>query len=107
MSESKTINLQRHEFRKDEYGTWQQREDKRWIDCYEGLDAALCEIENQRAEINQRRDERDAMAHVIVEASVVPGISYPCRCEECRAVAKQMASAGYLDWVTDKWWDAK
>lgn len=64
-------------------------------------------ITNQKAAINRLQDERNAACHVIVESGVVPGISYPCRCEECRAVAKQMASAGYLDRVTDKWWDAK
>jgi hypothetical protein len=62
-------------------------------------------IVNQKLEIHRIIDERDAMAHVIVEAGVVPGISYPCRCEYCRSVAKSMAEAGYLNRVNDKWWE--
>lgn len=74
------------------------RRDQQLRDCGE-------KIANQRSEINRLMDSRNAMSHVIVEAGIVPGIDYRCRCDECRAVAVGMAEAGYLDHVTDRWWD--
>ena len=56
-------------------------------------------------QLEEVRETRNAMAHVIVEAGVVPGKdSTDCRCEECRHVAELMAEAGYLERVQDKWW---
>lgn len=55
--------------------------------------------------IEKRLDEADACAHVIIEAGVIPGISYSCRCDECRLVAKSMDEAGYMDGVHDRWWE--
>jgi len=74
------------------------RRDQQLHDC-------AMKITNQKAEINRLRDERNAACHVIAEAGVVPGIDYPCRCDECRMVAQKMAEAGYLDRVKDKWWE--
>jgi hypothetical protein len=51
------------------------------------------------------REEHAAACHVIIEAGVIPGISYPCRCMECRTVAIRMDEAGYLDNVKDRWWE--
>lgn len=62
-------------------------------------------IREQRAEINRLMDSRNAMSHVIVTGGIVPGVDYPCRCEECRWVAVGMAEAGYLDHVQDRWWE--
>ena len=52
------------------------------------------------------RDLACASAHVIIEAGIVPGVSYPCRCDECCMVARRMDDAGYLDDVPepDRWW---
>ncbi len=52
-----------------------------------------------------RNELGSASAHLIVEAGVIPGISCSCRCSECRMVAVAMAEAGYLDRVTDRWWE--
>ena len=49
------------------------------------------------------RGER--LAHVLLEAGVIPGIDNPCRCDDCRMVAKEMAEAGYLNDCTDRWWE--
>lgn len=73
------------------------RRDQQLRDCAD-------RIRQQREEINRFRDEACAMAHVIVEAGIVPGVDFPCRCDECRLVAKKMDDAGYLDATTDKWW---
>jgi len=53
----------------------------------------------------ERKKLADAMAHVVVEAGVVPGVSYGCRCEQCRLVAKSMDDAHYMDHVKDQWWN--
>ncbi len=45
------------------------------------------------------------VAHVIVEFGIVPGLDGTCRCEMCRAVAKKMVEAGYLDCIRDRWWE--
>ena len=47
----------------------------------------------------------DAMAHLIVEAGIIPGDDDMCRCEQCKMVAISMADAGYLDNIEDKWWE--
>lgn len=46
-----------------------------------------------------------AMGHLIIEAGIAPGIDTHCRCEDCRMVAQSMADAGYLDSVSDRWWE--
>ena len=52
----------------------------------------------------KRIDQSSAAAHVIIEAGVIPGIDYPCRCQECLSVAVSMDDAGYLERVKDRWW---
>lgn len=74
---------------------------------YNTLREAKRMLMGRDAEIEQLRAERDAMAHVTVEAGVVPGEDDGCRCEECRAVAVKMADAGYLERVTDRWWEER
>lgn len=76
------------------------RRDQQLLDCAD-------RIGQQRGEINRLRDRAIAMSHVIVEAGIVPGIDYPCRCDECRSVAVGMAEAGYLDNVKDRWWETE
>ena len=49
-------------------------------------------------------DKGLAMAHVIVEAGIVPGVDYSCRCGECCDQANALDEAGYLDHVKDRWW---
>ena len=56
-------------------------------------------------EAERLRDERDAEAHVIIAHGIIPGEAGTCRCELCRSVAERMDEAGYLDAVTDRWWD--
>jgi hypothetical protein len=48
--------------------------------------------------------EGNASAHVVIESGVIPGVSYPCRCDECRVTAMKMDAAGFLDDVKDAWW---
>lgn len=73
-----------------------------------------------RAELAAMRQERDriakdhgkqmraaqAAAHVIIETCVVPGVDSPCRCDECRYVARALDDIGYLEDVADadRWW---
>ena len=51
------------------------------------------------------REELSAMGHVIIESAFRPGIDSKCRCHECRLVAQKMDGAGFLDDVTDRWWE--
>lgn len=59
----------------------------------------------ERSLYDELESEVSAMAHLIVEAGIVPGVDPPCRCDACRGQAKQMANAGYLAEVTDRWWE--
>lgn len=54
--------------------------------------------------LREAMHDGSASAHVIIRAGVIPGISYECRCDECRSVAKGMDSVGYLNEVQDRWW---
>jgi hypothetical protein len=45
------------------------------------------------------------LSHLAILAGIVPGIDPPCRCDQCRAVARDMAEAGYLFTVKDRWWE--
>ena len=56
-------------------------------------------------EIKRLRNDANASAHVLIENGVIPGITAPCRCEECRHIAQLMDDANYLDRVTDRWWE--
>lgn len=63
----------------------------------------------EEKECSELRKSRDAAHHVIVRAGVVPGIDIGdvCRCDQCRMVANQMAEAGYLDLIKNRWWEEK
>jgi len=84
------------------------------FDCVAAMRWQQAEIDRLRAEIDRLRAERDryrrdgmASAHVVIESGYCPGLpKEACRCEDCRHVARGMAEAGYLDNVTDKWWEA-
>jgi hypothetical protein len=69
------------------------------------LDRMRFEIQKIRENLAKQQDMANAMAHVLIEDGVVPGVSDHCRCDECKLVAVSMAEAGYLDRVTDKWWE--
>ena len=56
-------------------------------------------------QLKDKIEECWRLVHVTIADGTIPGITNPCRCEECRAVAKQMDEAGYLDGVDDRWWD--
>ena len=49
--------------------------------------------------------ESQAFAHVLIENGILPGISSTCRCEDCKLTAVKMDEAGYMDRVSDRWWD--
>lgn len=53
------------------------------------------------------RNERDDNAHVIVEAGIIPGCDYHCRCDACRRVVKAMDEAGFICVLEtdERWWD--
>jgi hypothetical protein len=68
------------------------------------LVALRAEYERLRAERDKYQNYANESAHVIVEAGVVPGVDYSCRCEQCRSIAQRMDEAGYLDRITDRWW---
>lgn len=72
---------------------------------------AADEIERLRSRIAKLESERDslrdrdcALAHVVLESCVTPGVSYSCRCDECRSVAKNLDEAGFLESEKDRWW---
>lgn len=53
-----------------------------------------------QGESDRQRQRAEAAEHVIAEAAIRPGLDYPCRCDQCRKVASEMAEAGYLQGVT-------
>lgn len=61
-------------------------------------------VSKLEAELTKNRDAAGAMAHIIMEAGIVPGEFPKCRCDECRSVAISMDEAGYLSHVKDRWW---
>ena len=67
-------------------------------------------IDDQQAKMIKRLtkaiQESQSFAHVLIESGVVPGISNNCRCEDCKYTAAKMAEAGYLESVSDRWWEA-
>lgn len=64
-------------------------------------------LNEQHAAIIKLTEERDALSHVIIEGGIEPGISYSCRCEQCRTVAIDMNEVGYLNHIHsfDRWWE--
>lgn len=62
-------------------------------------------VKDQRKQIQDKCDELAGFAHVIIETGFTPGVDSDCRCDECKAVCKGMAEAGYMARVEDWWWD--
>lgn len=63
---------------------------------------AECQDREEKA-----RNERDDNAHVIIEACVIPGCDYHCRCDACRRVVTAMDDAGCICALEtdERWWD--
>ncbi len=66
---------------------------------------AAREIRRLRKQLTEEFAHVDMMGHVIVEAGILPGIDYPCRCEACKWAATHMDDAGYMDDAKDHWWE--
>lgn len=88
---------------RDRYEIAREREDTADARAKEHVQREMAGL---RAEVSRYREQASELAHVVLEAGVVPGIRLGsgCRCDECRSVARQMASVGYLDGVEDRWW---
>ena len=57
-------------------------------------------------ELDRRLQESDDFAHLIVKEGIIPGKwESDCRCDQCRRVAVLMDEAGYLNRVSDRWWE--
>jgi len=72
----------------------------------EEIERLEAELAASRKERERLRDTANTTAHVIVEAGVIPGIDYPCRCDECKVTAQAMDDAGYMDRIkaAERWW---
>lgn len=92
-------------------GTWTISIDGKIRGRYRGeqvlashLAGMIEEVDRLGKKLSEKQDECQDMAHVIIEAGVIPGEDYSCRCEQCANVARGMHDAGYIR-ALDEWWE--